>query len=81
MTKQVLSLKTLAALIDEKGPICICGATLHGSDIGHYGPHEGGYRVEGFDEKRWGYVTCARCGYDMALHKIRRELQTREAEA
>ena len=74
MTEQVLSLEKLAALIDEKRPTCICDAVLHGSDIGHYGPHEGGYDVNGFNEKRWVYVTCARCGYDMALPKIWREL-------
>ncbi len=74
MSEQVLNLEKLAALIDEKRPTCICGATLHGSDICHYGPHDGGHHVEDFEEKRWVYVTCARCGYDMALHKIWREL-------
>lgn len=70
MSEQTLSLERLAALIDEKHPMCICGATLQGSQVRHYGPHEGGYHVEGFEEKRWVYVTCASCGYDVALHKI-----------
>ena len=74
MSEQVLSLEKLVALIDEKRPTCVCGATLHGSHIRHYGPHEGGYHVEGFEEKRWVYVTCPRCGYDWTLHKIWRML-------
>ena len=74
MSEQVLSLEWLAARIDEKRPLCPCDAVLHGSDIRHYGPHDGGYHVEGFEEKRWVYVTCARCGYDNSLPKIWREL-------
>ncbi|MFH2110982.1 MAG: hypothetical protein ABIJ47_06960 [Candidatus Bathyarchaeota archaeon] len=74
MSVQILSLERLAALIDEKRPRCICGATLQSSHIRHYGPHEGGIHVEGFEEKRWVYVKCSTCGYDVALHKIWREL-------
>ena len=75
MSEQVLSLERLAAWIDEKRPTCgYCDAALRGSDIGHYGPHEGGYHVEGLEEKRWVFVTCHNCGYDTSLHKIWREL-------
>jgi len=74
MSEQVLSLERLAALIDEKRPTCTCGSRLHGGDIRHYGPHMGGVHVEDFDEKRWVYVTCRDCGYDVALHKIWGEL-------
>ena len=75
MSEQVLSLKRLVARIDEKRPTCrSCGAVLYGSDIGQCGPHDGGYHVEGFEEKRWVYVTCASCGYDNSLPKIWEEL-------
>jgi len=80
VTQQVVSLADLASLIDEKQPRCLCGAVLHGSDIRHYGPHPGGYYVEGFHGKRWVYVTCSQCGYNVALHKIWRELFDTEAQ-
>ena len=75
MTEQVLNLESLAALIDEKQPKCICGQTLKGSGLRYYTPHPGGYWVEGVPEKAWVYVHCPHCGYDVALHKIWRELQ------
>jgi len=74
MSSKPINLKELAALIDEKKPICLCGKTLRGSGLQHYGPHDGGVLVEGYSEKRWVYVHC-RCGHDMALWKIMRELE------
>ncbi|MFH2111886.1 MAG: hypothetical protein ABIJ47_11580 [Candidatus Bathyarchaeota archaeon] len=76
MSEQVLSLERLVALIDEKRPTCICGKVLKGSGLDLWGPHDGGYHVEGFEEKQWVYVHCEnpKCGYDMALPKIWREL-------
>lgn len=72
---KMINLETLSELIDEKKPTCICGKTLRGSGLEHYGPHDGGVNVEGYTEKRWVYVHCPYCDYDMALHKIMRELQ------
>jgi len=75
VTEQVLSLERLAALIAEKRPTCgYCDTVLRGCDLRHYGPHPGGYHVEGFDERRWVYVTCHGCGYDWALSKLWRDL-------
>ena len=71
---KAINLESLARLIDEKKPTCICGRTLKGGGIDHYGPHDGGVHVEGYTEKRWVYVHCSKCGYDMALWKIMREL-------
>jgi len=72
--ENIINLTKLAELIDEKQPHCICGAKLYGNALRHYGPHIGGYTVEGFTDKRWIYVTCSQCGYDVALHKIEEEL-------
>ena len=71
---QPINLMKLRALIDEKKPTCICGTTLKGGGINYWGPHDGGVHVEGETEKQWVYVHCSKCGYDMALHKILREL-------
>jgi len=75
VTRQVYRLEDLAAKINEKQPTCICGATLHASDIRHYGPQEGGIYLEGYTEPRWVYVTCSQCGYDMTIWKIWEEIQ------
>lgn len=69
-----INLESLARLIDEKKPTCICGEALEGSGIEHY-PHDGGVLVEGYADKQWVYIHCSECGYDMALHKIMRELR------
>lgn len=37
--------------------------------IEHY-DHDGGWAVKGFKELQWLYVTCPRCGYQWALHKL-----------
>lgn len=71
---KVVNLESLANLIDKKKPVCICGNVLKGSGLSHYGPHDGGVLVEGYNEKRWVYVHCS-CGYDMALWKIENELK------
>ena len=62
----------IADLIDEKEPKCICGKTLEGGLLKNY-PHDGGIQVAGYKRKQWVYVHC-RCGYDMAVWKIKREL-------
>lgn len=69
-----LDLIELAHRIEEHKPSCICGATLRGYNIDHYGPHDGGEIVRGYGDPRWVYVHCDRCGYDMAIHKIKREI-------
>lgn len=68
-----LDLDELADLIDSKKPVCICGEPLQGSGLKTY-PHEGGEIVYGKPGRQWVYVHCKKCGYDMALHKIKREL-------
>ena len=74
MSEQVLSLERLTALIEEKRPTCgYCDTVLRGSGLDLWGPHDGGYWVEGYREKQWVFVHCE-CGYDTSLHKIWREL-------
>ena len=72
--QEPLNLREVGRLVEEKKPACICGADLRGIHVEHYGPHEGGYLVGGYMERQWVYIHCFRCGYDMALHKIWREL-------
>lgn len=67
-----MTLSNIADLVDEKKPTCICGKTLLGGLIKNY-PHEGGIKVKGYKRNQWVYIHC-RCGYDMALWKIKREL-------
>ena len=45
-----------------------CGAEIEGF-IEHY-EHSGGYVIEGFIMKQWLYVTCWKCRYEWALHKL-----------
>lgn len=73
-----LDLVKVAARIEDKKPLCICGQPLSGRDLRYYGPHEGGYMILGHDQPQWVYIhhNCPglRSGYDVALWKIRREL-------
>lgn len=49
---------------------CWCGYTeLHKQPVNGY-PHEGGYDIEGEDERLWLYITCPKCDYDWALWKL-----------
>jgi len=49
---------------------CSCGYVgLSKLRIEHY-DHDGGWPVEGFEEKQWLYVTCPKCGYQWALWKL-----------
>lgn len=73
--EQPLDLEKLATLIDEKKPTCLCGKALKGSGVDYWGPHDGGIYVKGEKEKQWVFVHCDKCGYDMALWKIARELK------
>jgi hypothetical protein len=68
VTEQVLSLDKVRAWVDEKQFTCRnCEKTvLRGCNVGHYGPHDGGYHVEGFSEKRWVYVTCRGCMWSLS---------------
>lgn len=75
MSLQVHRLEAIVENINTAEPHCSCGAVLHGSDLRHYGPHLGGIYLEGFPEPRWVYVTCGRCGYDIAIRKIWRLIQ------
>jgi hypothetical protein len=80
MVQEPIDLIRLGILIDEKKPSCICfnhktgkNNTLTGKQIDVY-DHDGGRRVLGFKEKQWVSVHCFKCGYDMSLWKIEREL-------
>jgi hypothetical protein len=73
MVQEPIDLIRLGILIDEKKPTCICGKHLTGRQIDVY-DHDGGRRVLGFKEKQWVSVHCFKCGYDMSLWKIEREL-------
>lgn len=35
-----------------------------------YYPHDGGWEVEGFNEKQWLYIVCPKCEYQHALWKL-----------
>ena len=48
---------------------CICGAEL--APPVYYYEHDGGYKVKGFDRRLWLYLVCGKCGYQMALWKLR----------
>lgn len=52
---------------------CTCGADLPTSafDIEHYS-HDGGWKVKGYTEKQWLYITCPnrKCGYQWSLWKL-----------
>lgn len=79
MIEQPVDLTYLANLIESKKPKCLCGRALSGANLRFY-DHDGGYRTlnsyhEEMKEKQWIYVHCKKCGYDMALHKIARELE------
>ena len=80
MVQELIDLGELSRLIDEKKPSCICfnhktgkNNTLTGNQIDVY-DHDGGRLVLGFKEKQWVSVHCFKCGYDMSLWKIEREL-------
>lgn len=47
-----------------------CEASLLEQPFKHYGPHSGGWTLRGYEEKRWVYVTCPKCGYDWAIWKL-----------
>lgn len=32
--------------------------------------HSNGYKVDGFINKKWLYITCSKCGYDWSLKKL-----------
>lgn len=63
------TLKDYKAIIDNLEPECDCGTPLLPVDLEHY-DHDGGWYVEGFDEKQWLYLECPDCGYQTALWKI-----------
>jgi len=76
--EEPIDMTYLANLISTKKPVCICGKPLIGGWLQSY-DHDGGFRVqnslgEEMEKKQWLYVHCSYCGYDMALHKIAREL-------
>jgi hypothetical protein len=76
--EEPIDLTYLANLIESKKPTCLCGKALRGSGLREY-DHDGGFRTLDsygniMEERQWIYVHCSHCGYDMALHKIAREL-------
>jgi len=46
-----------------------CGIDLSDQPIDCY-PHEGGWNVNGFEEKQWLSIQCPGCGYDWSLWKL-----------
>lgn len=63
----------LRVLITKSKATCLCGEKLYGSNLNWY-EHSGGLKLEDDKEKQWYYVTCDKCGYDMAIWKIGAEL-------
>lgn len=62
-----MNLEDYAQLVKERH--CrTCGRKLP-AKIEHY-DHEGGWKVDGYDERQWLYVNCPNCGYDNALWKL-----------
>jgi hypothetical protein len=53
-----------------KGKTCKwCGHDLSGVSVDYY-DHDGGWEVEGFDNKLWLSVHCHGCDYDWSLWKL-----------
>lgn len=46
-----------------------CNTDITEQSIDTY-EHDGGWIVEGFDEKQWLSIQCPSCGYEWALWKI-----------
>jgi len=51
-------------------PRCLCGFDLSDEPIRYYGPHSGGWKVEGESEPQWLYIVCPKCGWQAALWKL-----------
>ncbi|AKB79109.1 hypothetical protein MSHOH_2626 [Methanosarcina horonobensis HB-1 = JCM 15518] len=49
-----------------------CGALLSSAEVHSY-DHEDGLNLRGFLRPQWIYITCTRCGADIALHKLTRD--------
>jgi hypothetical protein len=49
-----------------------CGASLENQPIMAYGPHSGGWNVEGYDQPLWLSIKCPnlKCGFDYSLWKL-----------
>lgn len=71
MGKIIKMFKTLQYYQEQiKRNNCSCGFVgLNKLKIEHY-THNGGWIVEGFQDKQWLYVTCPKCGYQWALWKL-----------
>lgn len=76
--EKVLSLAEIGDIIDKHNLPCTCGATIQGSNIDCYGPHDGGIKVKGYADKQWVYVNCPKCGYDWALWKLLNKIKPPE---
>ena len=53
------------------GKRCDCNGqpSLAGLPIIHY-DHEGGWKVDGFENRQWLYVNCPHCKYGWSLYKL-----------
>lgn len=71
---EVVDINGLIRLIDRERPKCLCGAALLGRNIDYRKPHKDGVNVKGIIGRRWIYVHCDNCGYNMSLWKISRKL-------
>lgn len=49
-----------------------CGALLGSAEVHSY-DHEDGLNLRGFLQPQWVYLSCSRCGVDIALHKLTRD--------
>lgn len=46
-----------------------CQSVLSHQSVEYY-DHDGGYMVDGFQQKQWLYLTCPGCGYQWSLVKL-----------
>ena len=67
------------AKISELNGTCACTQTgsnmnsrtdLRPLEIEHWGPHDGGWQVAGFRERRWLYVTCPKCKHQYSFASL-----------
>lgn len=73
------SLKDWADRLKLVKPTCAC--TQRGKNmesrvklgslvVEHWGPHDGGWQVAGYEERRWLYVTCPKCNHQYSFASL-----------
>ncbi|MGH7164463.1 MAG: hypothetical protein ACREIS_02930 [Nitrospiraceae bacterium] len=74
--EQMLTLAEYRQLALEASPRCPdCGESFGGQILDYY-PHSRGWKVTGFVERLWLYLTCRRCGYQWSLWKLGVEINS-----